>query len=69
MHNKQQQLKNSIAERLRKMDRSQSWLSRETRIGRAHINKIVNGKFNPQLHSAKLIADALHCLIDDLWEL
>ncbi len=69
MSSKQKQLKNCIAARLRKMDRSQGWLSRETLIGRAHINKIVNGRFNPQLHTAKLIADTLHCLIDDLWEL
>jgi len=69
MNFKQKTLKNSIRERLEKLGRSQGWLSRETGIGRNHLSKIVNGHYNPQLLTAKLIARSLHCLVDDLWEL
>ena len=69
MNKKQRVLRNSIKSRLELHGRSQGWLSRETKIGRAHLNKIVNAKYNPQLLTAKLIARALNCLIDDLWTL
>ena len=69
MNKKPRALKNSIKARLELVGKSQGWLSRETRIGRNHLSKIVNGHHNPQLLSAKLIARALNCLIDDLWTL
>lgn len=69
MKAKKKIIRNSIKERLEKIDRSQGWLSRRTGIDRTHLGKIVNGTHNPGLLTAKKIADALTCLIDDLWHL
>ena len=75
MNRKKRIIRNRIPDRLRELNRSrgedvelsQGWLSRESGISRQHLNKIVNCKYNPQLLTAKKIARALRCTIDDLW--
>jgi len=64
---KEKPLHNVLKQRLAMLGKSQGWLSRETGITINHVNKIVNGYYNPQLLSAKKIAKALNCMIDDLW--
>lgn len=61
-------LKNVILKRLNKFERSQGWLSRQTKLEYHHVNKIVNGHQVPLLTTAFRIAKALRCKVDDLWK-
>jgi len=69
MHKKAKPLRNVIKDRLIRLDKSIGWLSRETGLDRNELGKIIRGVHNPQLATAKKIAKALTCLIDDLWYL
>lgn len=61
-------LRNKIPKILKTLNRSQGWLSRETKIEVHHVNKIIRGRHHPQLITAFKIAKALRCRVDDIWK-
>lgn len=60
---------NLILSVLKKRGKSQGWLSKQTRIDRMQLNKIVRGiTRHPQVHTAIKIAKALGVSVEDIWK-
>ncbi|WP_026572471.1 helix-turn-helix transcriptional regulator [Bacillus sp. UNC438CL73TsuS30] len=57
-----------LADRLKKADLTQIELSEMTKIPKSTISEYVNNKHTMSLITAKSIAYALNCSIDDLYE-
>jgi len=53
-------LKNDIKKALQLCDKSQSQIAREIGVNRVYLSQVINGKFEPSIVLAFLIADALN---------
>lgn len=57
-----------VADRLRSLDMTQQELADLTGLSRTRINDYVNNRRTMSLKSAAIVAYALRCSIDDLYE-
>ncbi|NEU27070.1 helix-turn-helix transcriptional regulator [Paenibacillus polymyxa] len=57
-----------LTQELKRIRRSQQWLSEETGIAKSQISEYANNKRQMSLATAMTIAAALGCYIDDLYE-
>lgn len=59
---------NIIAQKLKLIGKSQSWLARKTGLDRFYINKIVHNKIkHPSINYAYKIAKVLDSKIEEIW--
>lgn len=65
---KRLKLKSRIDERLAEMGKPQAWLARHLGMGPSYISRVAKGVTIPRVTTAYIIAAALHCTIEDLWE-
>lgn len=56
-----------ISERLEKIKENQQWLSEKTGISKSQISDYANNRRYMSLGTAKTIASALKCQIEDLY--
>jgi transcriptional regulator with XRE-family HTH domain len=57
-----------LARRLREIDKNQQWLSEVTGISKTQISNYATNSRYMSLSSAKTIAVAIGCTIDDLYD-
>lgn len=57
-----------LQRKLKEIKKSQQWLSEQTGMSKARISDYVNTRKIMSLSSAKTIAHAIGCQIDDLYE-
>ena len=59
---------NNITKILRKRKKSQGWLAQRTGLAHEYVNRLAKDKIkDPKVSTAKKIAKALGCFIEDLW--
>ena len=59
---------NNINKFLRKRKKSQGWLAQRTGLKHEYVNRLVKDNIpDPRVSTARKIAKALGCFIEDLW--
>ncbi|OZB90095.1 helix-turn-helix domain-containing protein [Paenibacillus sp. XY044] len=57
-----------LSQRLKEINKNQQWLSEKTSISKTQISDYANNRKVMMIWTAKTIAEAIGCYIDDLYE-
>lgn len=63
------EMKNHIVNHRKKLGLSQTALSQKSKVGQSTISNIERGRHIPKVDIALLLAEALDCTVEDLFEL
>ncbi|HBC95086.1 MAG TPA: hypothetical protein DCZ10_19890 [Pelotomaculum sp.] len=60
-------LKNRVNQTIKRSFKTQTQISKETGLSRTYINQVANGRYEPSISVALLLANATNCSVEEMF--